>query len=112
MYRWIVPAWVGGRWRCVIDEPGGRRRMKLNLERRYQSVVGTARVAREELRIEEGRVVGREIRLRLADGRQFEGIVNGDVLRGTCRRGATACAWSGVREHSTGAAAPARSLLH
>lgn len=112
VYRWIVPAWVSGRWRCVIDEPAGRRRMMLNLERRYQSVVGTARVGREALRIQDGRLVGREIRLRLADGWHFEGIVDGDVLRGTCRQGATACAWGGVREHLTGAAAASRSLLH
>jgi len=62
--------------------------------------------------IEEGRIIGRDLSLRLADGRQFEAIVDGDVLRGTCRRGAAACAWGGVREHSDATAAAGRSLLH
>ena len=101
LYRWVVPAWVGGRWRCVVDRPGGRReRMHLDLERRSQFVVGTARVGRETVEVTEGRLVGRELRFRLADGRRFEGVVEGDVMRGRCGGGSGAqCAWGAVREH-------------
>ena len=100
LYRWIVPAWVGGRWRCVVDRPDGRLRLRLDLERRYQFVVGTARVGRRTMEVEDGRLVGREIRFRLADGTSFVGRVEGDSIRGRCARGAGAeCAWGGVREH-------------
>jgi SAM-dependent methyltransferase len=97
LYRWTVPAWVGGRWRCVIHSPGARRwRMKLDLERRYQAVVGTARVGREALAIRDGRIAGSELTFMLPDGTAFRGTVTGDRVRGTCDDGV---AWGGVRGH-------------
>jgi SAM-dependent methyltransferase len=99
LYKWIVPAWVGGRWRCVIDSPAGRQHVRLDLERRYQTVVGTARVGREDVRIEDGHLGGREIRFRLPDGRRFAGIVERDSMRGRCGPEESACAWGAVREH-------------
>jgi hypothetical protein len=99
LYKWIVPAWVGGRWRCVIDSPQGRQHVRLDLERRFQSVVGTARVGRHDVAIQDGRLAGREIRFRLPDGRRFEGVVEGDLMRGRCGANGEECAWGAVREH-------------
>jgi SAM-dependent methyltransferase len=93
VYGWTVPAWVGGRWRCVIDAPGARRRMTLELERRYQAVVGIARVGRDALPIRGGRLSGSELSFALPDGATFRGTVRGDNVRGTCDDGA----WGGVR---------------
>jgi SAM-dependent methyltransferase len=99
VYRWIVPAWVSGRWRCVIDEPAGRRRMTLNLERRYQSVVGAARVGRDDLPIDAGRLKGASIRFRIGE-LHFMGTVAGDTMRGVARKGngIPAGLWGAVRE--------------
>ena len=34
----IIPAWVQGTWKCVVNERGGRRHMTLRLHRQYQRV--------------------------------------------------------------------------
>jgi SAM-dependent methyltransferase len=100
LYRWVVPAWVTGQWRCVVNGAGGRRRMTLRLERRYQSVVGTARVGRGDVEIRDGRVGGAELSFALQDGRAFRGTVAGDLVRGSCEDGARRrSAWGGVRGH-------------
>jgi len=95
LYKWVVPAWVGGTWRCVVNLPGGRRRMTLNLERRYQAVVGTARVGRDELPLRDGRLAGSALTFALPGGTQFTGTVCGNAVRGTCGDNT----WGGVRQH-------------
>ena len=95
LHQWIVPAWVGGTWDCVINgAPGGRprdrRHVLLRLRRRYQTVTGTARVGRRELPVREGRLFADRLTFKLADpagdlptGR-YACRVDGTYLRGTC----------------------------
>jgi SAM-dependent methyltransferase len=107
LYLWVVPAWVEGRWKCVLNHPDRRRHMSLDLRRQYQKVSGTARVGRREVRIEGGTLLGNRLSFTVAD--RAEGVrlqcnatVDGAQLRGTCEEGAPDApnrwAWCGRRE--------------
>jgi SAM-dependent methyltransferase len=54
----IIPAWVEGRWKCVVNGPGNRRHLTLRLHRRYQRVWGTAQVDRFEVALTDPVLVG------------------------------------------------------
>ena len=89
LHQWIIPASVAGRWRCVVNLPGGRRTMMLNLHRRFQTVTGAARVGRHDAIVAAGRLFGDRLTFRLLDLRlgQLRGFyackVEGRYLRGT-----------------------------
>jgi SAM-dependent methyltransferase len=106
LHKWIVPAWVAGEWHCTINDPAGRRRVLLKLERRYQIVVGTANVAGREAMIGHGRITGDQLTFRLVEwGRDgvsmwYSARVEGNNLRGTCwteGRKVQRCEWGGTR---------------
>jgi SAM-dependent methyltransferase len=103
LYLWIVPAWVEGQWKCVMNGPNGRRHLTLNLARKYQAVTGTVQADRRETRIEAGRLKGDGLTLRFKDpatGDPLECEATADLshLRGTARAAdGTAWAWCGWR---------------
>jgi SAM-dependent methyltransferase len=100
VYRWTVPARVTGRWRCVIATPrGGRRHLTLDLERRYQIVLGTATFDRQPVAVASGRLTGTRLAIRLADGRTIDAEVDGNRLRGHVSRtdGAAPAPLGGMR---------------
>jgi SAM-dependent methyltransferase len=109
LYKWIVPAWVQGQWRCIIDRAaddrrGVRRHMRLSLKRHYQHVSGTARLGRRDVVITEGRIRGDELSFTLWHAQgvrppvRFVARVTGNQLRGTCRCDDEApVAWGGTR---------------
>ncbi|HEY7116015.1 MAG TPA: class I SAM-dependent methyltransferase [Tepidisphaeraceae bacterium] len=110
LYRWIVPAWVAGEWHCTINDPAGRRRIVLNLERRYQIVTGTALVGGRPALIGEGRIHGDMLTFRLVEwGRggaimRYRAHVEGSQLRGACWEDgddAHPVEWGGVRAQAT-----------
>lgn len=90
LYLWIVPAWINGRWRCVMDGPGERQHMELRLQRSFQTAMGTLRMGRREVAISEGRLMGQQLTFRAplpGDQRMtlsFACHVEGQYLRGTC----------------------------
>ena len=57
----VIPAWVQGTWKCVVNDPAGRRRMTLRLHRRYQQVWGTARLGRREVPVSDATLVGNRL---------------------------------------------------
>lgn len=67
LYLWVVPAWVEGVWKCVMDGPEGRRHVVLKLKRTYQRVSGTVVVGRREVAVEEGRIIGARLSLVFVD---------------------------------------------
>jgi SAM-dependent methyltransferase len=91
LHKWVVPAWVTGEWHCTVNDPAGRRRVVLKLERRYQIVVGTAAVAGRETMIGHGRIAGDQLTFRLVEwGRGgaivwYTATIEGKNLRGTCQ---------------------------
>ena len=105
LHQWIVPAWVEGAWKCVVNAPGKRHRMTLRLRRRYQVVTGTAKVGRLDLPISSGRLFGDQMTFKLFDpltgkSRRFSCNVSSTTLRGHCEPeyGETATfGWGGVR---------------
>jgi SAM-dependent methyltransferase len=85
VYLWIVPAKVAGRWR-VQD---GAESFSLTLEQSYQYITGKAQVGDRTVELSEGRLMGANITLTLADGRMYQGRVDGDRIEGTSSSGST-----------------------
>jgi ribosomal protein L39E len=89
--KWIVPAWVQGRWKAAVHAGGKRRHFRMVLGRRYQFVDGTALVAGKSVQVQEGRLRGRSLTFRLPwSGPQtpalvVEAEVGDDALRGHWR---------------------------
>ena len=100
---WVVPAFVEGRWKCVMNHPDGRRHVALRLRRRYQKVIGTARAGRNEVWIDEGKVLGERLTFSFVDRATGTRLhcaarVSGNTLRGTCRAGDVEFALGGRRQ--------------
>jgi precorrin-6B methylase 2 len=104
LYKWIVPAWVQGRWRCITLTPGGREHMSFQFERRYQKLLGTARVARENVAIRDGRIRGDLVSFTIWHPKsalplvKYSGKVEGNSIRGTAEAGVERFAWGAMRE--------------
>jgi SAM-dependent methyltransferase len=106
---WVVPAWVEGRWNCVVNAPrdrGGRHRMILDLHRRYQVVTGAARVGRKVLPLSNGRLFGDGLTFKLPDlhnprrTTRYACRMTGGCLRGTSQlewADPDPVPWGGVR---------------
>jgi SAM-dependent methyltransferase len=104
LHKWVIPAWAGGDWRCVIDRDPLRERFVLNVNRRYQFMNGVARVHGHVVPISDGRIDGERIQFTLwhADycrpARHFTGRVSGGTIRGKCVTvGCSAWNWGAVR---------------
>jgi precorrin-6B methylase 2 len=111
LYKWTVPAWVQGRWDCIVDDSTKCRRwrMKLELERHFQRMRGKAHVGRNDINLTEGRISGDQISFTLWHAQHlipaihFVGRVQGNVLRGIARTKAAdgldgpTMAWGGMR---------------
>jgi hypothetical protein len=91
LYKWLVPAWVAGIWRCVVrTEAGESEHMQLKLRRRYQYVTGSAAIGGRTVPLRDGKLMGDELTFRVADPRRrdltvFSAKVEGKCLRGACR---------------------------
>jgi precorrin-6B methylase 2 len=109
LYKWIIPAWVQGDWAGVIAGPNGRERIGLHLERRYQSLAGTARLAGQNVPITGGKLHGDDLTftvrhpLRPWPRTRFTAHHDGRCLRGRCQpagvtgAGAPTSAWAASR---------------
>jgi SAM-dependent methyltransferase len=104
--KWVVPAWVEGEWHGTINDPAGRRHIRLHLERRFQIVTGRALIAGHPGMIGNGRIDGPRLSFRLVEwGRggavmRYAATVDGPTLRGHCwREGdeANPIPWGGAR---------------
>jgi precorrin-6B methylase 2 len=110
LLKWIVPAWVQGTWRCVIDRPRDRAHMRLELHRHNQFVWGTAHIGRSKIPVMNGRLLGDQLTFTLSHPwhayprQRFMCRVEDHVVRGTVQAagavgpGSPATAWGGVRE--------------
>ncbi len=82
----IIPAWVQGTWKCVVNERDKRRHMTLRLRRHYQQVRGTARMGRREVPLSDATLVGDRLTFTLPTKPpvRYTCLVHGHQLRGTC----------------------------
>jgi precorrin-6B methylase 2 len=103
----IIPAWVQGIWKCVVNHPDGRRRMTLRLHRHYQHAWGTARLTRREVPLSDVTLVGQRLSFTVFHPQfarrptRFTCCVEGAYLRGSCHaigEEAFPTAWGGVRD--------------
>ena len=102
----VIPAWVQGDWKCVVNDPARRRHMTLKLHRHYQRVWGAARVGRFEVPITDATLVGDRLSFTVFHPRHAKPAVrytcraDGNTLRGTCHRAGEpdeSTPWCGVR---------------
>jgi precorrin-6B methylase 2 len=102
----IIPAWVQGTWKCVVNDPNGRRHVTLRLHRHYQRVWGTAQVGRFEVPISDTTLVGDRLTFTVFHPRHAKRAVRytcrvaGSAMCGTCHPigdAAQACPWGGTR---------------
>jgi SAM-dependent methyltransferase len=92
VYMWIVPARIQGRW--TLD--AGGTPVTLDLTQAFQAFTGTATIGDRNVRVEQGRLTGSDIRFLLdMDGerRVFEGRVNGNAIEPV----APAAGWRATR---------------
>ena len=108
LHLWTVPAWVAGRWKCVVDSPGQRREhITLDVHHRFQRVWGTAHIGRRSVPVQGATLHGRELTFTLPRVQTverpltFRCKVDGNVLRGSFKQiddnGSTPHAWGGLR---------------
>ena len=86
----IIPAWVQGTWKCVVNHVDARRHMTLRLHRHYQRVWGTAQVGRVEVPVGDATLVGDRLSFTVFHPRHAKPAVcytcrvEGKAMRGTC----------------------------
>ena len=105
LYLWVVPAWLEGTWKGVVNHPDGRHHMVLRLRRKYQKAAGMIQLGRREVLLDDGRIDGRRLTFAYADpatGRRVRCSAElvGPYLRGTLSSGADdarPCAWAARR---------------
>lgn len=106
VYLWIVPAHAAGRWTWRVSLDGTLVEVEVALEQTFQMLRGTARANGVAARLENARLRGDEISLRIAahiNGQErtldLKGRVSDETIRGTTRVGAgeTELAWHATR---------------
>lgn len=101
LYRWTVPAWLEGAWRCIVREGTRTWHMDLRLHRRFQQLWGDAHVGRGRMTIDSGRIDGTHIRFRLdrrtAPALWFQGTYDGHYLRGQVKADGMTGLWCAQR---------------
>ena len=115
-FLWIIPANAGGTWR--IDEkstatstsvstsastsPSQAKPTVLSLQQSFQLLKGTATIDQRSQPVEQARVTGQTIVFSFVDEngkpRKFEGIIDGDRLRGTITDASGQTPFSATRE--------------
>ena len=91
LYVWMVPARVGGRWRCTLRLPDGRTHPAvLELEQEFQTVSGRGLIEREEVMLQNVSLFGDRLRFSLRDPASHREMtylcqVTGDQMHGVAR---------------------------
>jgi SAM-dependent methyltransferase len=102
----IIPAWVQGTWKCVVNDDERRRHVTLRLHRHYQQVRGTAQVGRFEVPISDATLVGDRFSFTVFHPRhaksatRYKCRVEGGAMCGTCHpigNVAQSSPWGGTR---------------
>jgi SAM-dependent methyltransferase len=90
VYKWTVPAQVGGRWRVTRD--GGAAPITLDLKQDQWQVSGTANVGGKASDVKNAEIVGMKLSLEVDGAGRLEGTVNGSQIAGK--------GWKGERVQS------------
>ena len=119
VYKWIVPARVGGQWQWDLDVEGRRIRYAAVLDQHFQKVEGVARAGDRREVLEDVVLRGEDLSFSLEitlEGlgltrHQFSGKVRGSEIRGTVAltpspRGPTSIPWQARRTDRSDYLAP------
>jgi precorrin-6B methylase 2 len=74
IHYWVVPAKVGGHWRCSVNTPEGEQACELRLVQQFQVLSGSLRVGEQEYTIEDGKLDGNRIVLRTQETAAGTGV--------------------------------------
>ncbi len=107
LYLWTVPARLHGTWEIETAGPHAER-MVVRFDQRYQELTGSAVLAGRSYAVSAGRVHGSEVQFRLgaegaAPDAYFEGMIDGDRMRGSMERHGERATWSATRLTSSAA---------
>jgi len=105
---WVIPANASGEWKIAFRNEKATKEYMLSLRQRYQMLTGTIRDGEREFALQDARLYGEEIALKVEDtveGRplqmKMEGVVRGDSMEGTASvaggRSPGAYMWKGTR---------------
>ena len=102
LFYWVVPARISGAWR--ISAPAcAPQPFALALEQQYQYFEGAATIRGRSVAVTGGRIEGERVRFRIAAPAgtcEFNGLIDGDRLRGEIVLGARAAAWTAEKGSS------------
>ena len=105
VHFWIVPANVSGEWTWTRPAAGGKQSCRLGVTQEFQNVYGTFTAEGAPIAIEDMRLSGDRLHFSCieADGAvsAFDGIVNGDTIRGTCATAGDTLKWQAKRTPKT-----------
>jgi hypothetical protein len=90
VYYWVVPARVAGAWQWQLTLQGKPRAYEVQLEQKYQSITGIARMDGREVKLQGTRLRGADIRFQFTADvngapvkHEFSGKVEGGAINGT-----------------------------
>jgi len=114
VYYWVIPAEVSGTWRVTMPTGQSASASTLRLQQQFQKVSGTLSRGGNEVAIDKATLSGDRLRFSVVQGEavqmDFEGRINGDVLRGHVKvRGGPAAGrynWAAQRISTSAAIAP------
>ena len=97
IYLYVVPAKVAGAWSAKLPEKLSKAPVRLNLKQQITRVSGSARVAGNEVLLEDAKLKGEHFTFKLALGGKtydFTGAVKSQSIEGSVEGGGTKAAWS------------------
>lgn len=103
VFFWVVPARVSGRWALELSGSGGTENLSLNLDQRFQKLIGVVYLGSVIAGLREARLNGFRIAFAYVDGtgvrRDFAGSVTGDSMQGSFRTdGGAEGRWTATRK--------------
>ena len=106
LFYWVVPAQISGVWR--VSAPAcSPQPLALTLAQRYQYVEGSATVRGRRVPLATGKIEGNRVRFKIAaptGGCDFNGIIEGDRLRGEMVQDGRPAAWTAEKVSNASAA--------
>ena len=94
-YLWIVPAEVKGKW--TFKNADGTDEFTLELKQRFQTLSGKLRSKNERIDVT-GSLGGKNMDLKIADGRQLTGTVEGERITALVTDGRVAKKYIGIAQ--------------
>jgi SAM-dependent methyltransferase len=116
VYRWLMPADVGGVWEWSTGESGAAVHYQMNIHQKFQKLTATMKSSGHAVTVDNAQLAGTEISFTLPDsGERYMGRVNGNGIEGSVSAaGGQESKWSAhrIRRQPTGgrAAVPAPKL--